>query len=121
LACCGPGRMPLACTCTSTTEHHWRGAPAMTQTEQERCTHEGLCDERDPGCLYYEDPEEQGNTPAQVREQITEALMQWEDENPGTFPYLSSFADNGVMSMNDGLVLRDGRGGEWQLTLVRSR
>jgi hypothetical protein len=84
-----------------------------------KCTHEGLCDNRDPKCVSY--ARRSGWSPGEVRQQIQEALLEYETENPGTFVGISTFEDWGVMSRDEGLVLVDDEGGEWQVTVVRSR
>lgn len=59
-------------------------------------------------------------TPIDVREMLQEVIDDWScDSGQGITP--RSYEDAGVLTANEGLVLRMADGTEFQVTIVRSR
>jgi hypothetical protein len=60
-------------------------------------------------------------TESEFREMLSEALRGESDYWPQEVEYVTSFEDSGVLTSNEGLVVRLDDGSEFQVTVVRSR
>lgn len=70
------------------------------------------------------DEDEEGFTDDEIQDAVFEALELWVEENddgPFDIDGLKTFEAAMLLTSDKGIVITDTEGGEWQLTIVRSR
>ena len=60
-------------------------------------------------------------SPTECREMLTEALHLYDDENPGEIKRVASYADEGMMTLDEVLVITMADGSEFQVRVLRGR